>query len=115
MLHALINAFKHCCYRNSLSESLHTHVKMKQTQTLKKLLTLSQIDVNYCLSGETPIMNVASQHASDEQCVELYDVLIQAGALNYMKPDELWYDFLPSEYLIVKSAITVMFYKQNTC
>ena len=92
-----------------MSESLHIHVKRKRTQTLKKLLTLSQIDVNYCLSGETPIMNVASQHASDEQCVELYDVLIQAGALNYMKPDELWYDFLSSECLIVKSAITVMF------
>ena len=98
-----------------MSESLHTHVKRKRTQTLKKLLTLSQIDVNYCLNGETPVMIVASQNVSDEQCVELYDVLIQAGALNYMKPDELWYDFIYSECLIVKSAITVMFYKQSTC
>ena len=93
-----------------MSESLHTLVKRKRTKTLKKLLTLPQIDVNYCLNGETPIMIVASQNVSDEQCVELYDVLIQEGALNYMKPDELWYDFLHSECLIEKSAIKVMFY-----
>ena len=86
-----MNIFGYYCYRNSLSESLHTHVKRNRKQTLKKLLTLSQIDVNYCLNGKTAIMIVPSQNVSDEQCVELYDVLIQAGALKYMKSDELWY------------------------
>ena len=76
-----------------MSESLHTHIKWSRTKTVKKLLTFSEIDVNHCLNGKTPIMIVASQNISDEQCVELYDDLIQAGALNYIQSDELWYDF----------------------
>ena len=50
-------------------------------------------------------MNAMSEEGYDEECCELYDVLIQAGALNYSKSDELWYDLLSSEFFIEKSAI----------
>ena len=40
---------------------------------------------------------------SDEECAELYDVLIKRGALNYSKPDELWY--------VILSAFAMTLYK----
>ena len=83
-----------------MTESLHAHVVKGHTQTVKKLVSFLQVDVNYCLSGKTPIMVVGSQDHSDEKCSELYDILIQAGALKYWKSDELWYDLLSSQYFI---------------
>ena len=74
-----------------MSQSLVKHVKRAQTKTVKKLVSLPQVDVNYCDDGKTPIMCVGWYDVSDEQCCELYDVLIQAGALNYSKADELVY------------------------
>ena len=81
-----------------MSQSLVKYVKRAQTKTVKKLVSLPQVDVNYCDDGKTPIMCVGlddddydDDDATDEQCCELYDVLIQAGALNYSKADELVY------------------------
>ena len=76
-----------------MSQSLVRHVKRAQTKTVKKLVSLPQVDVNYCDDGKTPIMCVGldDDYASDEQCCELYNALIQAGALNYSKADELVY------------------------
>ena len=87
-------------YRKSLTESLHAHVVKGHTHTVKKLVSFHQVDVNYCLNGKTPIMVVGSEDSSDEKCSELYDALIQAGALNYCKSDELWYDLFSSQYFI---------------
>ena len=75
-----------------MSQSLVRHVQRAQTKTVKKLLSLPQVDVNYCDDGKTPIMCVGlDDGVSDEQCCEVYDVLIQAGALNYSKADKLVY------------------------
>ena len=74
-----------------MSQSLVRHVKRAQTKTVKKLVSLPQVDVNYCDAGKTPIMCVGSCDGSDEQCCEVYDALIQAGALNYSKSDKLVY------------------------
>ena len=61
---------------------------------MKKLLTFPQVDVNCCFNDETPIMTVASKRIwDDEQSAEIYDVLIQAGALLYSESDKLWYVF----------------------
>ena len=88
---ALSYVFYEYYYRESLSQSLVRHVQCARTKTVKKLVSLPQVDVNYCDVGETPIMCVGWYGVSDEQCCELYDVLIQAGALNYSKSDELVY------------------------
>ena len=77
-----------------MTESLHAHVENGHKQTVKKLVSFPQVDVNYCLNGKTPIMVVGSFSGSDEACSDVYDVLIKAGALNYSKADELWYHLL---------------------
>ena len=77
-----------------MSQSLVRHVECARTKTVKKLVSLPQVDVNYCDDGKTPIMCVGlddDDYSSDEQCCELYNALIQAGALNYSKADELVY------------------------
>ena len=91
-----------------MSESLHKHVECARTQTLKRLLKFPEVNVNCCLDGKTPIMVVCSINSDDEKCAEMYDVLIQAGALTYSKSDELWYIFLCSGCSFIKSAIAVM-------
>ena len=83
-----------------MTESLYVHVVNGHAETVSKLVSIPQVDVNYNLNGKTPIMVVGSENGSDEECYELYDVLIQAGALNYSKSDELWYDLFSSELFI---------------
>ena len=54
-------------------------------------------------------MFVVTQNGSDEQCTELYDVLLQAGALNDSKSNELGYVFPSFEYFTKKSSFAIMF------
>ena len=76
------------------------------TPIVRMLLTFPQVDVNFCLNGKTPIMNVDPYcDDDDEQLSELYGVLIKAGALKYSKSNELWYDLLSSECFIENTAI----------
>ena len=81
-----------------------------EKKTVKKLLTFPQVDVTCCLAGETPIMLVGSEEGSDEECAELYDVLIEAGALNYNKTDELWYVLFTLECHFDKTTVALTFY-----
>ena len=76
-----------------MSQSLVRHAEHARTKTVKKLVSLPQVDVNYCDDGKTPVMCVGCDDGSDEQCCEVYDALIQADALNYSKSDELVYVF----------------------
>ena len=82
-----------------MSESLHRHVEREHTRTVKKLLTFPQVYVNCCLDGKTPIMNVYSRNGSDQESSEVYDVLMQAGALDYKKSDKFWYVLFPLIFL----------------
>ena len=78
-----------------MSESLHEHVRWVKTETVNTLLQFPQVDVNCCLNGKTPIMVIGRFLSTDVECAELFDILVQAGALNYSNSNDFWYVTLP--------------------
>ena len=96
-----------------MSESLYRHAYFVRPQTMKKLVSFPQVNVNYCLNGETPIMAVGLWSSEDDACCKVYDTLIKAGALNYSNSDELWYDLL--SFVNEKSVIIITSKKLANC
>ena len=82
---------------------------MALPKTVKKLLTLQQVNVNFCWNGKTPIMIVGCHSGSDEQCAEVYDELIKAGALKHSKSEDLWYVLHLLACFIEKLVIAIIF------